>query len=363
MKVIISGGGTGGHIFPAISIANEIKRRSPETEILFVGANKRMEMEKVPAAGYEIIGLPVEGLTRKFSLRIFKFLYKLFISLRKSKSIIKKFNPDITVGVGGYASGPLLYAATNAKVKTLIQEQNSFPGITNKLLAKRVDVICTAYDNMDRFFPANKIVKTGNPIRNDIIQNKVSREKAVAHFGFNPLLKTILVLGGSLGARTVNKSVVRSLNTVTQQNIQLIWQTGKSFYHEAKEIASGYKNIRIFEFISEMDYAFSCADIILSRAGASTISELCVIGKPAILIPSPNVAEDHQTKNALALADKNAALYIPDVEAEDKLMDMAIELINNQEKKEMLSKNISDMAIRNSAELIVDEVLKLVGSK
>ena len=360
-KVIISGGGTGGHIFPAVSIANALKELYPEVEILFIGAEGRMEMEKVPAAGYEIIGLPVVGMQRKLSAKSFTFILKLMKSLKKAKKIIKDFNPQVVVGVGGYASGPALRAATNLKIPCLIQEQNSYPGVTNKILAKKVEKICVAYDNMDKFFPASKIIKTGNPVRQDIKDLEKKRNEAFDYFKLSKSKPTILIIGGSLGARTINQSISKHLKTINNNNIQIIWQTGKNYIQTAKQEVDELNSPNIFvsDFIYKMDFAYSAADIIISRAGASTISELCIVGKPAIFVPSPNVAEDHQTKNAAALTDKGAALLIKDDESIEKLVTEAIKLINDKEKQESLSKNIKKLALYNSAEIIAKEVFYL----
>jgi UDP-N-acetylglucosamine--N-acetylmuramyl-(pentapeptide) pyrophosphoryl-undecaprenol N-acetylglucosamine transferase len=361
-KIIISGGGTGGHVFPAIAIANALKLKNSNCEILFVGAKGKMEMEVVPAAGYKITGLPVRGFQRKISLRLFITIYKLFVSLLKARKIINNFNPDVVVGVGGYASGPMLKIATQKNIPTLIQEQNSFAGITNKLLSKKVNKICVAYDGMDRFFPEQKIVFTGNPVRQDINNVDDKYEEAINYFHLNKNCKTILVLGGSLGARTINQSVAKGLNLLTVSNLNVLWQTGKEYYETAKDTLKqkGDSNIKIHDFISRMDLAYSVADVVISRAGASTVSELCIVKKPAILVPSPNVAEDHQTKNAMALVTKKAAIMVKDSEAEKYLIEKTIDLINNKEDKKMYAENIAGMAIYNSAGLIADEILKLI---
>ncbi len=361
-NIIISGGGTGGHVFPAISIANAIKEIEPETNILFVGALGKIEMEKVPSAGYEIIGLPVAGLQRRLTVKNISFIFKLISSLRKSKKIIKDFKPDLVVGVGGYASGPILYKANKMGIPTLIQEQNSYAGITNKLLAKKAKRICVAYEGMEKYFPKNKIILTGNPVRQDLLDKIESKEEAIKHFGLEQDKKTILVVGGSLGARTVNQSVIGDINKIGKSEFQLLWQTGKYYFHDAKKVTdeSGYKNIKVLDFITKMDMAYAAADVIISRAGAGTISELCLVGKPVILVPSPNVAEDHQTKNAMALVNKNAAIIIKDMEAREKLLDAVLGLIKNEEQIKKLSENIKEMALRDSAKNIAEEVLKLV---
>ncbi|MCD4834337.1 MAG: undecaprenyldiphospho-muramoylpentapeptide beta-N-acetylglucosaminyltransferase [Bacteroidales bacterium] len=361
-NIIISGGGTGGHVFPAISIANAIKEIEPETNILFVGALGKIEMEKVPAAGYKIIGLPVTGLQRRLTLKNISFIFKLISSLRESKRIIKDFKPDLVVGVGGYASGPVLRIANKIGIPTLIQEQNSYAGITNKLLAKKAKKICVAYEGMEKYFPKDKIILTGNPVRQDLLDKIESKEEAIKYFGLEQYKKTILVVGGSLGARTVNQSVIGDINKIGKSEFQLLWQTGKYYFLDAKKVAdeSGYKNIKVLDFITRMDMAYAAADVIISRAGAGTISELCLVGKPVILVPSPNVAEDHQTKNAMALVNKNAAIMIKDMEAREKLVDAVLGLIENKGQIKKLSENIKGMALRDSAKNIAEEVLKLV---
>lgn len=360
-NIIISGGGTGGHVFPAISIANAIKEIEPETNIFFVGALGKIEMEKVPAAGYEIIGLPVAGLQRKLTIKNISFIFKLIKSLRKSKQIIKDFKPDVVVGVGGYASGPVLRKANQIGIPTLIQEQNSYAGITNKLLAKKVQKICVAYEGMEKYFPKEKIMLTGNPVRQDLLDKIGSKNEAIKHFSLAENKKTILVIGGSLGARTVNQSVMEDIEKIGNSDFQLLWQTGKYYYEEAKKVAdqSGFKNIKVLDFLKRMDFAYSVADVIISRAGAGTISELCLVGKPVILVPSPNVAEDHQTKNAMALVNRNAAIMIRDVEAKENLIRTALNLISNEEQIKSLSENIKGMALHDSAKIIAEEVLKL----
>ncbi len=361
-NIIISGGGTGGHVFPAISIANAIKEIEPETNILFVGALDKIEMEKVPAAGYEIIGLPVAGLQRRLTFKNVSFIFKLISSLRKSKKIIKDFKPDVVVGVGGYASGPVLRIANKRGIPTLIQEQNSYAGITNKLLAKKAKKICVAYEGMEKYFPKDKIILTGNPVRQDLLDNIGRKEEAIKHFELEKDRKTILVVGGSLGARTINQSIIGDIAKIGKSECQLLWQTGKYYYEDAKNVVdkSDYKNIKVLDFITRMDMAYAAADIIISRAGAGTISELCLVGKPVILVPSPNVAEDHQTMNAMALVNKNAAIMIKDMEAREKLLDAVLGLIKNEEQIKILSENIRGMALRDSARNIAEEVLKLV---
>lgn len=358
-KFIVSGGGTGGHIFPAISIANALKVRFPDCEILFVGAENRMEMEKVPLAGYNIIGLPVAGFIRKVTLKNFSVLYKLIVSFRKAKKIVKNFAPDIVIGVGGYASAPVLWAASRMSIPTVIQEQNSYAGMANKFLAKKASAICVAYNDMDQFFAVDKIHLTGNPVRKNLF-TEINVTDAAAYFNLLPGKKTILFIGGSLGARTINEAVTNSLSRFKNlEEVQVIWQTGKSYNNEASMLGS-MPNVVVLEFITRMDYAYQLADIIVSRAGAGTISELCIVGKPVILIPSTNVAEDHQTKNALALASREAVVMVKDSEVHDNLIDTVFELINDREKCNLLSKNISELAIIDSDERIVNQIEKLL---
>ncbi len=360
-RIIISGGGTGGHIFPAIAIANALKKLDPSTEILFVGANGRMEMEKVPAAGYKIIGLDIQGIQRGSIMKNLQFPFKLLNSVRKSIKIIKDFKPDAAVGVGGYASGPLLYAASIKGIPYLIQEQNSYAGITNKWLGKKAAKICVAYDNMSQFFPASKIIKTGNPIRKESVDIAGKHMQAAESLKLSPAKKTILVTGGSLGARTLNNSIMAGLDKIIEADVQLIWQTGKFYYKGIIEkLGEDYNpNIRIMEFVNRMDLVYAAADVIISRAGAGTIAELCVVKKPVILVPSPNVAEDHQTKNALALLHDDAAIFIPDRDAEAKLVDKALELLNDKEKQKTLSNNIGKLALPDADEVIAKEVMKV----
>lgn len=365
LKVILSGGGTGGHIFPAVAIANEIKKLVPSTEILFVGALGKMEMEKVPAAGYKIIGVPIAGLQRKFALSNFKLPFLIIKSLLKTKKIIKEFQPDVVVGTGGYASGPVLRAATNKNIPALLQEQNSYAGITNKVLSKKANKICVAYEGMERFFPKEKIILTGNPVRQDVTQIEGKRPEALSFFKLDPDKKTILVIGGSLGARTINESIGAGLEEIEKNNIQLIWQTGKTYIATAQDQVKKYndKNIIARDFIGRMDLAYAAADIVISRAGASSVSELCNIGMPCVLVPSPNVAEDHQTKNAMALVNKDAAILIKDSEARTSLIKTSVELIKNTARQFVLKNNISKMAFHDSANVIAKEVLKLAGYK
>lgn len=361
---LVSGGGTGGHIFPALSIANEIRRRYPEAEILFVGAEGRMEMERVPAAGYEIKGLPVCGFDRKHLLRNVKVLFKLWKSIRLAKKILKDFKPDIAIGVGGYASGPMLKAAQKKGIPTLLQEQNSYAGVTNKLLAKNAKCICVAYESMERFFPKDKIVLTGNPVRRNLLECNATQEEARKAMGIDPEKATILIIGGSLGARTVNESIIGGLEKLgaAADDVQVVWQTGKFYDQQCKETLakSGVKNVIQMPFISNMDMAYRAADLVISRAGASSISELQLLGKPSILVPSPNVAEDHQTKNALALANRDAAIMVTDAEAPEKLVDAMLATVNDEDKLHSLSANVLRMALLNSAERIVDEVEKII---
>lgn len=359
-RVIISGGGTGGHIFPAISIANALKKLDPGIEILFVGAEGRMEMDKIPAAGYKIVGLPVAGLYRSITFKNVKVLLKLFKSLRMARKVIKDFNPDVVVGVGGYASGPVLRQAGKMKIPTLIQEQNSYAGVTNKLLAKRAASICVAYEGMDKYFPAGKLILTGNPVRQSYEDLSALREEALCFFGLKKEFPVVLVLGGSLGAGSINNSLSSDINKLRDSECQWLWQTGKYYYENVNALVSVSisPNISVHDFINRMDYAYAAADIIVTRAGAGTISELCLVGKPVILVPSPNVAEDHQTKNAKALSEKNAAVLIPDSEAHT-IVDEAIRLTGDLKKREQLSVNIRKMAIRDSDARIASEILKL----
>jgi UDP-N-acetylglucosamine--N-acetylmuramyl-(pentapeptide) pyrophosphoryl-undecaprenol N-acetylglucosamine transferase len=362
-RVIISGGGTGGHIFPAISIANALRSIDPGIEILFVGADGRMEMEKIPAAGYRIIGLPVSGIHRNLTLKNINVLLKLFRSLGKAKKIIIDFDPDVVVGVGGYASGPILRQAGRIGIPTLIQEQNSYAGVTNKLLAKRASVICVAYDGMEKYFPAGKIIKTGNPVRHNFDNLENLRDEALSFFNLNKSLPVILVLGGSLGAGSINKCLSEHINKLKDSDCQWIWQTGKNYFEEVKALVSVIfsENISVHGFINRMDYAYAAADIIVSRAGAGTISELCLVGKPLILVPSPNVAEDHQTKNAKALSEKGAAVVISDDQTFENLVNEVIYLVSDKDKRDLLSENILKMAVRDADIRIAEEVLKLTG--
>lgn len=373
-RIIISGGGTGGHIFPAISIANAIKELRPEAEILFVGAEGRMEMQRVPDAGYKIIGLPVAGFDRKNLLKNIPVLYKLAKSLWMTRKILKDFKPQVAVGVGGFASGPTLKAASKMGIPILIQEQNSFAGVTNKLLAKSADKICVAYEGMENFFPADRIILTGNPVRQNLLTHQSNHDEAVQNFGFDKTKKIILIVGGSLGARTINDTMKAAIDLVKQnKDIQFIWQTGKIYIEEVKQFikektgdevtdhhVASIPNLFITEFIKNMDDAYAAADLVISRAGAGSISEFCLLRKPVILVPSPNVAEDHQTKNALALVSKDAALYVKDSEAVHNLMPVALDTVRDDKKLKSLSENIATLALPDSANIIAKEVLKLI---
>ena len=361
LRIIISGGGTGGHIFPAVSIANAIKAKRPDAKILFVGAKGRMEMQRVPAAGYEIKGLPICGFDRKHLLKNFAVLFRIGKSQRMAKKIIKDFKPMAAVGVGGYASGPTLNVCSKKGIPCLIQEQNSYAGVTNKLLAKKAQKICVAYEGMERFFPADKIIMTGNPVRQNVLDTTLSVEEARSMFNLAPEKKTILLVGGSLGARTVNESVLQNLDLIEKSGVQFIWQTGK-FYHE--DIVNQLKDkdlpmLHVTDFISDMGAAYKAADLVISRAGASSISEFCLIGKPVILVPSPNVAEDHQTKNSMALVNKDAAIYVKDADAPKVLIQKAIEIVGDASKMASMSENIKKLGLKNSADVIADEVIKL----
>ena len=361
LRIIISGGGTGGHIFPAVSIANAIKAKRPDAKILFVGAKGRMEMQRVPAAGYEIKGLPICGFDRKHLLKNFAVLFRIWKSQRMAKKIIKDFKPMAAVGVGGYASGPTLNVCASKGIPCLIQEQNSYAGVTNKLLAKKAQKICVAYEGMERFFPADKIIMTGNPVRQNVLSTTLTKEEARKLFGLDPEKKTILLVGGSLGARTINESVLQNLDIIENSGVQFIWQTGK-YYHES--IVNQLKDkdlpmLKVTDFISDMGAAYQAADLVISRAGASSISEFCLIGKPVILVPSPNVAEDHQTKNAMALVNKDAAIYVKDADAPAVLIKKAVGIVEDAQKLASMSENIKKLGLKNSADVIADEVIKL----
>lgn len=363
LRIVVSGGGTGGHIFPAVSIANAIKAKHPDAEILFVGALGRMEMERVPQAGYEIVGLPVRGLIRPlWSPKNVGVLIDFLRSKHKVRKVLKDFRPMAAVGVGGYASAATLNAAHAMGVPCLIQEQNSYAGVTNKVLASGADKICVAYDGMERFFPADKIIKTGNPVRQSLIESTISVEDARKSFGLDPDRKTVVFVGGSLGARTVNESILRHLDLVEQaKDIQFIWQTGKYYNASINKEIEGKKpgNLLVTDFISDMGAAYKAADLVISRAGASSISEFCLIGKPVVLVPSPNVAEDHQTKNAMALVNKDAAIYVKDADAPETLLKLAIDTVKDGNKLATLSANIKKLGLKNSADVIADEVIKL----
>lgn len=365
LRIIISGGGTGGHIFPAVSIANALKAKRPDARILFVGALGRMEMQRVPAAGYDIVGLPVCGFDRKHLWRNIAVLWKLAKSQLKARRIIKEFRPQVAVGVGGYASGPTLKVAGMMGIPTLIQEQNSYAGVTNKLLAQKAEKICVAYEGMERFFPAGKIIMTGNPVRQDLLDRQTDRSEAVRSFGLDPEKKIILIIGGSLGARTINQCVLSHLDLIRSSGVQFIWQTGKIYIDDARRRvaeAGELPMLHVTDFISRMDLAYSAADLVISRAGAGSISEFCLLRKPVVLVPSPNVAEDHQTKNALALVDKGAALYVKDSEAQEKMLATAIDAVNDAPRLRTLSENIAKLAFYNSADRIADEVLALAAN-
>ena len=361
IRLIVSGGGTGGHIFPALSIANAVKAKCPDVEILFVGAENRMEMQRVPAAGYKIVGLPVSGFDRKNLLRNIVVLWRLMKSRHKARRIIREFAPHVAVGVGGYASGPTLKEAGAMGIPTLLQEQNSYAGVTNKLLAKQASCICVAYEGMERFFPKEKIKLTGNPVRQNLLDAAISHDEAVRTFGLDPAKKTVLIVGGSLGARTLNESVLGAWDSIKDCDVQFIWQTGKFYYKDITEQLRGRElpNVHVCGFISSMDAAYAAADLVISRAGAGSISEFCLLGKAVILVPSPNVSEDHQTKNALALVNKDAALYVKDAAAVSELIPLALGTVNDATRLSTLSANIRTLAFHHSAEVIADEVIAL----
>jgi UDP-N-acetylglucosamine--N-acetylmuramyl-(pentapeptide) pyrophosphoryl-undecaprenol N-acetylglucosamine transferase len=362
-RLIISGGGTGGHIFPALAIANEFRERHPDAEILFVGAKGRMEMTRVPEAGYPIVGLWISGIQRRLSLSNLLLPVKLLISYFRASSILKKFNPHAVIGTGGYASGPVMLAATALRIPSLIQEQNSFAGLANKQVAGKVSRVCVAYEGMEKYFPKEKIVLTGNPVRKDLLTISEKRTKALSHFGFDPSVKTLLVIGGSLGSKTINECIYNGLEKLMDARIQLIWQTGKGYFIQYIELLKKFdrRKIRLFDFLKEMDLAYAAADVVISRSGALAVSELCVAGKPCILVPSPNVAEDHQTKNAQALVKKDAARMIPDARAQALLVDEALKLLYDEQRAGQLSANISKLAMPRAAANIVDEIEKLIG--
>ncbi|WP_428229988.1 undecaprenyldiphospho-muramoylpentapeptide beta-N-acetylglucosaminyltransferase [Flavobacterium sp.] len=357
-KFILSGGGTGGHIYPAIAIANELKSQFPDAEFLFVGAQDKMEMQKVPQAGYEIKGLWIAGLQRKLTLQNLMFPLKLATSLLESRRIIKQFKPNVVIGTGGFASGPLLQAAGGAGIPTVIQEQNSFPGITNKLLSKKANAICVAYQNLERFFPKEKIIVTGNPVRQDLIDIESKRDEAIAFYGLDPNKKTLLILGGSLGARRVNQLIEKELHSILLQDVQVIWQCGKLYFEEYKK--HNQQNVRVVDFIERMDFVYAAADVIISRAGASSVSELCIVGKPVIFIPSPNVAEDHQTKNAQAIVDAKGAILLKEPELDSQFSIVFEALLKDEGKQKQLSDNIKKLAMPNATKVIVDQIKKLL---
>lgn len=365
LRVIVSGGGTGGHIFPAVSIANAIKSKRPDAKILFVGAIGRMEMQRVPAAGYKIVGLPVRGFKRPlWSPSNIGVALDFFKSKHMVRKTIKEFAPDVAVGVGGYASAATLDAANAMGIPTLIQEQNSYAGVTNKHLAPKACKICVAYEGMERFFPANRIIITGNPVRQNLIETNITREEAIKSLGLDPNKKTILLVGGSLGARTINESVLQHLDLVEKSGVQFVWQTGKYYSATVTEQLKNHHALpmlKVMDFISDMGAAYKAADLVISRAGASSISEFCLIGKPVILVPSPNVAEDHQTKNAMALVNKSAALYVKDAEAPATLLQLAVDTVKDDEQLAQLAENIKKLGKPNSADIIADEVLKIAG--
>ena len=359
-RIIIAGGGTGGHIFPAIAIANALRRKDPTVSILFVGAKGKMEMEKVPQAGYEIIGLDIAGFNRSSLLKNLALPFKILKSMGQASKVMNDFNPDVVVGVGGYASFPMLRIAQKIGIPTLIQEQNSYAGKTNKLLGKKAAKICVAYDGMEKFFPAHKIKKTGNPVRDAIEQTNVTKSEGLKHFSLEEDKKTLLVVGGSLGAKSINEAIEKHIDKLLKNNIQLIWQTGKNFVHKAAEQAVDHRSVWVNDFISQMEYAYAAADLVVSRAGALAIAELCVVKKPVLFVPYPHAAEDHQTVNALSLVNQNAALMVPDGEALDKVVPMIIELAKDEARQMELKENIGKMAMLNADELIADEVLSLM---
>ncbi|MBU2927619.1 undecaprenyldiphospho-muramoylpentapeptide beta-N-acetylglucosaminyltransferase [Winogradskyella psychrotolerans] len=361
-KFILSGGGTGGHIYPAVAIADELKLRYPDAKFLFVGASDRMEMDKVPQAGYEIEGLWISGIQRKLTLRNLAFPLKLVSSLLRSRKIVNTFKPDVVIGTGGFASGPLLHVASSKGVPSLIQEQNSFPGITNKLLAKKVNTICVAYEGLDKFFPKDKIRLTGNPIRKDLLEVKDKNIEGKDAFKLKHNKQTLLVLGGSLGARRINQLIEANIAFFEERDVQVVWQCGKLYYDQYKQY-NELQNIQVHAFLNQMDLAYAAADVIISRAGAISVSELCIVGKPVIFVPSPNVAEDHQTKNAQSVADKNAAILIREKDLDADFQTEFSDLISNEDKRKELSKNIQALALVNATNAIVDEVENLINNK
>jgi UDP-N-acetylglucosamine--N-acetylmuramyl-(pentapeptide) pyrophosphoryl-undecaprenol N-acetylglucosamine transferase len=362
-RLIISGGGTGGHIFPAVAIANEFRARHPDADILFVGAEGKMEMTRVPEAGYKIIGLWISGLQRKLTFSNLLFPIKVIVSYFRARQIVNEFKPQVVVGTGGYASGPIMIAATRKGVPTVIQEQNSFAGLANKQVASKASKICVAYQGMEKYFPANKIVITGNPVRKDLLNVESKRDQALAHFGFTSQFKTLLIIGGSLGARTINESVINGIEKLLEAQIQVVWQTGKGYYEAYKTRLSKFdlRKIRVQDFVREMDLAYAAADVIISRSGALSVSEICVAKKPVILVPSPNVAEDHQTKNAMALAEQDAAIVVPDKDANATLIDTALKLIFDASHSARLQQNIARLAKPDATNDIVNEIEKIIG--
>ncbi len=358
VNILLSGGGTGGHIYPAIAIANELKERHPESNFLFVGAEGRMEMEKVPQSGYEIKGLNITGLQRSLSLKNLSFPFKLISSLLKANRIIRKFKPNVVIGTGGFASGPTLYMANKKHIPSLIQEQNSYPGITNKLLAKKVKKICVAYDGLEKYFPTEKLIKTGNPVRQDLLNIDQKRKEALSHFSLNPDKKTLVIMGGSLGARAINQAMEKYIQTILKNDIQVIWQSGKLYYEEYRKY-SEIEGVQVCEFIQRMDLLYAAADVLISRAGAGSISELCIVGKPVIFIPSPNVAEDHQTKNAKSVTDMDAAILLMENDI-DSLAEVIEELLGNEKRQISLSQNIKKLALPDATKQIADEVEKIL---
>ncbi len=361
-RLIVSGGGTGGHIFPAIAIANAFRQRHPDADILFVGAKGRMEMTRVPEAGYPIVGLWISGIQRKLTLSNLLFPVKLLVSYLRATRLVKEFRPDVVVGTGGFASGPVMIAATRFRIPTLLQEQNSFAGLANKQVAEKVNTICVAYEGMEKYFPSSKIVITGNPVRGDILKTDQKSDKAKTHFGFDDAHKTLLIIGGSLGARTINESILAGMDKLLDAGVQVIWQTGKVYYEVIRKQLEKYdkRRMRVFDFLTEMDVAYAAADVVVSRSGALAVSELCIVRKPCILVPSPNVAEDHQTKNAMALVEKDAAIMVSDKEAPTALVDTALRLLFDEDRGRKLREHIGSLARPSATEDIVDEIEKLL---
>ena len=358
VNILLSGGGTGGHIYPAVAIANELKARHPDAEFLFVGANGRMEMEKIPQLGYKIEGLNISGIQRSLTLKNLSFPFKLLQSLYRAGKILRKFRPNVVIGTGGYASGPTLYMASLKNIPSLIQEQNSYPGITNKLLAKKAEKICVAYDGLETFFPKDKMIKTGNPVRQDLLDIKSKRTEGLEHFGLDPKKTTIAIIGGSLGAKRINETIALHLDSLLAKGLQVLWQTGKLYFDRFEELGMK-KGVTMHAFVQRMDLFYAAADVLISRAGAGTISELCIVGKPVLFIPSPNVAEDHQTKNALSVVNNDAALMIKESEL-DSFEDVLLGIVDNPEKRQQLSKNIKKLALPEATRRIADEVEKIV---